>query len=80
MDDESFPASLQDTVPRQLFAWTTILPDVGCGECRTGYFTNTGNQHQCKEPSQKPNLCLSVFQWHARKISSQPEKDTVEEQ
>uniref|UniRef100_A0A5K3ERZ2 Ig-like domain-containing protein n=1 Tax=Mesocestoides corti TaxID=53468 RepID=A0A5K3ERZ2_MESCO len=28
----------------------------------------------------QPILCLSVFQWHARKISSQPEKDTTEEQ
>uniref|UniRef100_A0A5K3FZG3 Ig-like domain-containing protein n=1 Tax=Mesocestoides corti TaxID=53468 RepID=A0A5K3FZG3_MESCO len=28
----------------------------------------------------QPILCLSVFQWHARKISSQPEKDTNEEQ
>uniref|UniRef100_A0A5K3G6L2 Uncharacterized protein n=1 Tax=Mesocestoides corti TaxID=53468 RepID=A0A5K3G6L2_MESCO len=44
------------------------------------YFINTGNQQQCKEPSQKPIVCLSVFQWHARKISSQPEKDTTEEQ
>uniref|UniRef100_A0A5K3G1X4 Uncharacterized protein n=1 Tax=Mesocestoides corti TaxID=53468 RepID=A0A5K3G1X4_MESCO len=24
----------------------------------------------------QPILCLSAFQWHARKISSQPEKDT----
>uniref|UniRef100_A0A5K3EL42 SURF1-like protein n=1 Tax=Mesocestoides corti TaxID=53468 RepID=A0A5K3EL42_MESCO len=28
----------------------------------------------------QPILCLSAFQWHARKISSQPEKDTNEEQ
>uniref|UniRef100_A0A5K3F5N1 DUF4005 domain-containing protein n=1 Tax=Mesocestoides corti TaxID=53468 RepID=A0A5K3F5N1_MESCO len=28
----------------------------------------------------QPILCLSVFQWHARKISSQPEKDTTEVQ
>uniref|UniRef100_A0A5K3EX31 HCO3_cotransp domain-containing protein n=1 Tax=Mesocestoides corti TaxID=53468 RepID=A0A5K3EX31_MESCO len=28
----------------------------------------------------QPILCLSVFQWHARKVSSQPEKDTSEEQ
>uniref|UniRef100_A0A5K3FNV5 Proteasome endopeptidase complex n=1 Tax=Mesocestoides corti TaxID=53468 RepID=A0A5K3FNV5_MESCO len=28
----------------------------------------------------QPILCLSVLQWHARKISSQPEEDTTEEQ
>uniref|UniRef100_A0A5K3G4K1 Uncharacterized protein n=1 Tax=Mesocestoides corti TaxID=53468 RepID=A0A5K3G4K1_MESCO len=28
----------------------------------------------------QPIPCLSVFQWHARKISSQPEKDTTEVQ
>uniref|UniRef100_A0A5K3EKU9 Uncharacterized protein n=1 Tax=Mesocestoides corti TaxID=53468 RepID=A0A5K3EKU9_MESCO len=28
----------------------------------------------------KPILCLSAFQWHAREISSQPEKDTTEVQ
>ncbi|VDD79896.1 unnamed protein product [Mesocestoides corti] len=28
----------------------------------------------------QPILCPSAFQWHARKISSQPEKDTIEEQ
>uniref|UniRef100_A0A5K3G252 Uncharacterized protein n=1 Tax=Mesocestoides corti TaxID=53468 RepID=A0A5K3G252_MESCO len=28
----------------------------------------------------QPILCLPVFQWHARKISSQPEKDTIEVQ
>uniref|UniRef100_A0A5K3G6S9 FZD3 n=1 Tax=Mesocestoides corti TaxID=53468 RepID=A0A5K3G6S9_MESCO len=28
----------------------------------------------------QPILCLSVFQWHARKISSQPEKDATKEQ
>uniref|UniRef100_A0A5K3FWX0 Uncharacterized protein n=1 Tax=Mesocestoides corti TaxID=53468 RepID=A0A5K3FWX0_MESCO len=84
----------------------------GAGMCRTGYFTNTGYQQHCGEPSQKlrtaslqrgrqcdagvvlrqiraqtcwttwpqPILCPSSFQWRARKISSQPEKDTTEEQ
>uniref|UniRef100_A0A5K3FY99 YD repeat-containing protein n=1 Tax=Mesocestoides corti TaxID=53468 RepID=A0A5K3FY99_MESCO len=28
----------------------------------------------------QPIPCLSAFQWHARKISSQPEKDTTEVQ
>uniref|UniRef100_A0A5K3FG13 Uncharacterized protein n=1 Tax=Mesocestoides corti TaxID=53468 RepID=A0A5K3FG13_MESCO len=28
----------------------------------------------------QPILCLSAFQWHATKISSQPEKDTTEVQ
>uniref|UniRef100_A0A5K3EYT6 Cyclic nucleotide-binding domain-containing protein n=1 Tax=Mesocestoides corti TaxID=53468 RepID=A0A5K3EYT6_MESCO len=28
----------------------------------------------------QPILCLSAFQWHARKISSQPEKDMDEMQ
>uniref|UniRef100_A0A5K3G5I4 Uncharacterized protein n=1 Tax=Mesocestoides corti TaxID=53468 RepID=A0A5K3G5I4_MESCO len=28
----------------------------------------------------QPILCLSVFQWHARKVSSQTEKDTMEVQ
>ncbi|VDD77134.1 unnamed protein product [Mesocestoides corti] len=28
----------------------------------------------------QPILCLSAFQWHAGKISSQPEKDTNEVQ
>uniref|UniRef100_A0A5K3FJZ1 Ovule protein n=1 Tax=Mesocestoides corti TaxID=53468 RepID=A0A5K3FJZ1_MESCO len=49
----------------------------GIRECRTGLFVN---HQRCKEPSQKPILCLFVFQWHARKISSQPEKDTNEVQ
>uniref|UniRef100_A0A5K3EZY2 Programmed cell death protein 2 C-terminal domain-containing protein n=1 Tax=Mesocestoides corti TaxID=53468 RepID=A0A5K3EZY2_MESCO len=53
MDDESFLQVYKSKVPRQIFAWVTILPDVGCGECRTGYFTNTGYQQQCGEPSQK---------------------------
>ncbi|VDD82146.1 unnamed protein product [Mesocestoides corti] len=46
MDDESFLQVYKSKVSRQLFALATILPDVGCGECRTGYFTNTGNQQQ----------------------------------
>uniref|UniRef100_A0A5K3FWU0 Uncharacterized protein n=1 Tax=Mesocestoides corti TaxID=53468 RepID=A0A5K3FWU0_MESCO len=53
MDDESFLQVYKCKVPRQLFAWATILPDVGCGDCRTGYFINTGYQQQCKQPSQK---------------------------
>uniref|UniRef100_A0A5K3FCT3 START domain-containing protein n=1 Tax=Mesocestoides corti TaxID=53468 RepID=A0A5K3FCT3_MESCO len=77
MDDESFLQVYKSKVPRQLFAWTTILPDVGCGECRTGYFTT---HEQYGEPSQKPIPCLSAFQWRARKISSQPEKNTTEVQ
>uniref|UniRef100_A0A5K3EKE6 Lipoprotein n=1 Tax=Mesocestoides corti TaxID=53468 RepID=A0A5K3EKE6_MESCO len=28
----------------------------------------------------QPILCPSAFQWHARKIGSQPEKDTTEVQ
>uniref|UniRef100_A0A5K3FPT8 Capsid protein n=1 Tax=Mesocestoides corti TaxID=53468 RepID=A0A5K3FPT8_MESCO len=28
----------------------------------------------------QPILCRSVFQWHARKINSQPEKDMTEVQ
>uniref|UniRef100_A0A5K3EZM4 Secreted protein n=1 Tax=Mesocestoides corti TaxID=53468 RepID=A0A5K3EZM4_MESCO len=28
----------------------------------------------------QPILCLSAFQWHARKISSQPEMDPNKEQ
>uniref|UniRef100_A0A5K3FZ85 Polyprotein n=1 Tax=Mesocestoides corti TaxID=53468 RepID=A0A5K3FZ85_MESCO len=28
----------------------------------------------------QPIPCLSAFQWHAREISSQPEKDTTEVQ
>uniref|UniRef100_A0A5K3EN71 Uncharacterized protein n=1 Tax=Mesocestoides corti TaxID=53468 RepID=A0A5K3EN71_MESCO len=53
MDDESFLQVYKSKVSRQLFAWATNQPDVGCGECRTGYFTNTGNQQQCGGPSQK---------------------------
>uniref|UniRef100_A0A5K3FXZ4 Zf-3CxxC domain-containing protein n=1 Tax=Mesocestoides corti TaxID=53468 RepID=A0A5K3FXZ4_MESCO len=74
MDDESFLQVYKSKVPRQLFAWATNLPDVGCWKCRTGYFTT---HEQCSEPSQKPIPCLSVFQWHARMVSSQPEKDTT---
>ncbi|VDD80023.1 unnamed protein product [Mesocestoides corti] len=94
------PSCKSTKVPRQLFAWATNLPDLGCGKCRTGY------QQQCGELSQQlrtasllrrrqfgvgsgrrhvgpPGLtqsCVSAFQWLARKISSQPEKDTTEEQ
>uniref|UniRef100_A0A5K3EYD2 Transposase n=1 Tax=Mesocestoides corti TaxID=53468 RepID=A0A5K3EYD2_MESCO len=53
MDGESFLQVYKSKVPRQLFAWATILAEVGCGECRTGYLINTGNQQQCGGPSQK---------------------------
>uniref|UniRef100_A0A5K3FYB9 Uncharacterized protein n=1 Tax=Mesocestoides corti TaxID=53468 RepID=A0A5K3FYB9_MESCO len=104
MDDESFLQVYKSKVPRQLIAWATILPDVGCGDCRNGYLNN--HEHS-DEPNQKlrtalllrgrqcgdgsgrrnigpclsqPALCLSAFQWHARKINSQPDKNTNEEQ
>uniref|UniRef100_A0A5K3F3A2 DUF1559 domain-containing protein n=1 Tax=Mesocestoides corti TaxID=53468 RepID=A0A5K3F3A2_MESCO len=80
MNDESFLQVYKSNVPRQLFAWATILPDVGCGKCRTGYFINTGNQQQCGEPIRKPIPCLSAIQWHAGKEGSQPEKDATKEQ
>uniref|UniRef100_A0A5K3F4G7 RUN domain-containing protein n=1 Tax=Mesocestoides corti TaxID=53468 RepID=A0A5K3F4G7_MESCO len=50
MDDESFLQVCRSEVPHQLFTWATILPDVGCGECQTGYINN---HEQCEEPSQK---------------------------
>uniref|UniRef100_A0A5K3FJU8 Transposable element protein n=1 Tax=Mesocestoides corti TaxID=53468 RepID=A0A5K3FJU8_MESCO len=77
MDDESFLQVYKSKVPRQLFAWATILQDVGCEECQTGYFANTGYQQQ-KATWPRLILCLSAFQWHVRKISSQPEKDMTE--
>uniref|UniRef100_A0A5K3F772 RING-type E3 ubiquitin transferase n=1 Tax=Mesocestoides corti TaxID=53468 RepID=A0A5K3F772_MESCO len=80
MDDESFLQVYESKVPRQLFAWATILPDVGCGECRAGYFIITGNQQQCKEPSQKPIPCLTAIQWHGGKEGSQLETDMDEMQ
>uniref|UniRef100_A0A5K3G1U1 Transposase n=1 Tax=Mesocestoides corti TaxID=53468 RepID=A0A5K3G1U1_MESCO len=76
MDEESILQVYKSEVPRQLFALANNQPDMGCGECRTGYFINTGYQQRCGEPIRKPILCLYVFQWHARKIGSQPEKDT----
>uniref|UniRef100_A0A5K3FQF5 Flocculation protein FLO11-like n=1 Tax=Mesocestoides corti TaxID=53468 RepID=A0A5K3FQF5_MESCO len=102
MDEESFLQVYKNKVSRHLIACATSLPDVGCRECRTGYFTN---HEQCKEPIQKLRtasllrarqcgnrsghrnigqswpqqiLCLSAIQWHARKISSQPEMYTKE--
>uniref|UniRef100_A0A5K3ETW8 Uncharacterized protein n=1 Tax=Mesocestoides corti TaxID=53468 RepID=A0A5K3ETW8_MESCO len=80
MNDESFLQVYKTKVPRQLFARATILPDVGYGKCRTGYFTNTGYQQQCGEPSQKLRTASLLWGRHARRISSQPEKDTTEEQ
>uniref|UniRef100_A0A5K3FIJ6 Uncharacterized protein n=1 Tax=Mesocestoides corti TaxID=53468 RepID=A0A5K3FIJ6_MESCO len=53
MNDESFLQVYKSKVPRQLFAWTTNQSDVGCGKCRTGYFTNTGFQQECGEPIRK---------------------------
>uniref|UniRef100_A0A5K3G3C2 SCP domain-containing protein n=1 Tax=Mesocestoides corti TaxID=53468 RepID=A0A5K3G3C2_MESCO len=53
MNDESFLQVYMSKVPRQLFAWATNLPDVGCGKCRTGYFINIGFQQQCGEPIRK---------------------------
>uniref|UniRef100_A0A5K3EUT0 Uncharacterized protein n=1 Tax=Mesocestoides corti TaxID=53468 RepID=A0A5K3EUT0_MESCO len=50
MDEESFLQVYKTKVPRQLFLWATILPDVGYGECRTGYFYNN---EQCGEASLK---------------------------
>uniref|UniRef100_A0A5K3EVL1 Uncharacterized protein n=1 Tax=Mesocestoides corti TaxID=53468 RepID=A0A5K3EVL1_MESCO len=55
MDDESFLQVYKSNVPRQLFAWATNLPDVGCGNCQTGYFTT---HEQCGEPSQKLRTAL----------------------
>uniref|UniRef100_A0A5K3EG62 Uncharacterized protein n=1 Tax=Mesocestoides corti TaxID=53468 RepID=A0A5K3EG62_MESCO len=53
MDEEPSLQVYTSKFPRQRLAWATILPDVGCGECRTGYFINTGYQQQFSEPSQK---------------------------
>uniref|UniRef100_A0A5K3FCI3 Ovule protein n=1 Tax=Mesocestoides corti TaxID=53468 RepID=A0A5K3FCI3_MESCO len=44
------------------------------------YFTNTGNQQQCKEPSQKLRTASLLRGCHAWRLGSQPEKDTTEEQ
>uniref|UniRef100_A0A5K3F8Z7 Uncharacterized protein n=1 Tax=Mesocestoides corti TaxID=53468 RepID=A0A5K3F8Z7_MESCO len=48
----------------------------GVGEFRNGYFNN---HEQWGEPSQELRTA-SLLRWHARKIGSQPEKDTNEEQ
>uniref|UniRef100_A0A5K3G356 Polyprotein n=1 Tax=Mesocestoides corti TaxID=53468 RepID=A0A5K3G356_MESCO len=38
IDDESFLQVYKSKVPRQLFAWATILPDVGCGRVSNWMF------------------------------------------
>uniref|UniRef100_A0A5K3G5V8 Cyclic nucleotide-binding domain-containing protein n=1 Tax=Mesocestoides corti TaxID=53468 RepID=A0A5K3G5V8_MESCO len=47
--------------------------------CRLS-FRYTGYQQQCNEPSQKLRTGSLLRGRHARKISSQPEKDTIEVQ
>uniref|UniRef100_A0A5K3FVP0 Zf-RVT domain-containing protein n=1 Tax=Mesocestoides corti TaxID=53468 RepID=A0A5K3FVP0_MESCO len=59
MDEKSILQVYKSKVPRQLFAWVTILPDVGCGDCRT---INFCYYEQCGEPRQKRRTA-SLLRW-----------------